>query len=68
MDFLPFWEIRTIDITDGSCEITLRSDVTSHKPCNITLFCVIWNVTSSKPLITLVAVDRHLSQSEDVSL
>ena len=35
MHFLPFYTIKTNDVTDGSCEITWRSDVTSRKPCNI---------------------------------
>ena len=38
MHFLSFYTIKTIDFMDGSCEITWCSDVTSHKPCNITLF------------------------------
>ena len=49
MHFLPFLTIKTIGDTDGSSEITWRSDVTSRKPCDITLCGVLYNVTSGKP-------------------
>ena len=32
MYFLSFYNVKNIDITDGSCEITCRSDVTFRKP------------------------------------
>ena len=35
MHFLAFSAIKTIDVTDGACEITWRSDVTSRKQYNI---------------------------------
>ena len=36
MHFLSFYTIKTIEITDESCEITWRPDVTSRKPYKIT--------------------------------
>ena len=36
MQFLSFYTVKTIDFTDGSCEMSRRSDVNSRKPCNIT--------------------------------
>ena len=49
MHFLSFYTIKTIDFTDGSWEITWRSDVTSRKPCNIASCRVLCNITSGKP-------------------
>ena len=71
MHFLAFRTIKTIEIMDGSCEITRRSDVTSSKPCNITVCPVFCNVTSGETMphvIISAKVDRHMSQSEDVHL
>ena len=49
MLFLPFVDNFNVDVTDGSCEITGRSDVTSREPVNITSCRVLCNVTSGKP-------------------
>ena len=62
MHLLPFWTIKTVDFTHGSRKITLRSDVTYHKPCNITLCCRLLPVVISAP------VDGHMGQSEDAYL
>ena len=43
-----FWP-KNVHVTDGSCKITWRSDVTSRKPVNITSCRVLCNVTSGKP-------------------
>ena len=45
MHFLPVLT-KNVHVTDGSCEITSRSDVTSRKPVNITSCHVLCNVTS----------------------
>ena len=47
--FPVIYTIKTIDVTDGSCEITRCSDVTSRKPCNITSCCVLCNDMSHRP-------------------
>ena len=62
MHFLSFYTVKTIDVMGGFCEMTRRSDVTSHKPCNITLCRVLYNVTSGKPC-NIIPIRRtmHLS-------
>ena len=65
MHFLPFWTIKTIEVTDeATCKITLRYDVTSNKPYNLTSCPVLCNVMSGKPcdiiqLLTYVEVDME---------
>ena len=72
MHFLSFYTIKTIDVTDWSCESTWRSDVTSRKPCNITSCSVlcksshVWK--TMQYVVILTRVDMQLGQSEYVNL
>ena len=66
MHFLPFWTIKPIDVTDGSCEITWCYDVTSRKPCNITSCRMLCK--TMRHVDILMALDGHMSKSEDAYL
>ena len=47
--FPAIFDHKNVDVTDGSCENTWRSDVTSRKPVNIISCRVLCNVTYGKP-------------------
>ena len=66
MHFLPFWTIKAMDVTDGSCEITWRDNVTSRKPYIITLQRQVWQ--TMRHVLISASVGRHMSQLEDVYL
>ena len=73
MHFLSFYTAKTIDVTYGSCKITLRPDVTSRKPCNNTSCRVLCNVTSGKPcniiqLLTIEALDMMWYRPESTNI
>ena len=66
MHFLPFWTIKTIDVTDGSCEFF---DVLTSLPVSHVILPLQRHVRQSmRHVVISAAVDRHLSQSEDVYL
>ena len=60
MHFLPVWTIKTIDVMDGSREITWRSDVTSRKPCNITSCRVLCKTMRHVVILMALAIRRCL--------
>ena len=73
MHFLSFYTVKTIDVTDESCEITWRVDVTSRKPCNITSCRMLCNVTSGKPcniiqLLTNEALDMMWYRPDNTNI
>ena len=70
MHFQSFYTVKTIDVTDGSWEITWHSDVTSCKPCNITscrvLCSHVWQ--TMQYIVLLTQGDMQFGQSEGVYL
>ena len=68
MQFLSFYTVKTIDVTDGSCEIAWRSDVTSRKQCLVPCALQRHVRQTMQYVVLLTQVDMHLSQSEDVYL
>ena len=73
MHFLSFYTVKTIYVTDGFCEITLRSDVdvlTSLPVSHAILpraVCFATSRPANHAICSFIdSVNIHLSQSEDV--